>query len=359
MSNLTAAQLYINISALSDVDPYANAALTSIAGGLKIVSGVASVSNAALYTGGVYVTAAHTASVVSAWAKIALPSDAQGVILIDPATGNGFILKGSSGFNLYALTANEIGSSPIAYGTTTLANNDEYGISYDGTTISAYKNDVVDFTYDVDADGMHVGWLYNLDNVHAGGARAIGFNYSSGTPSEDPAITELDDVLIVGNTHDLITENMGVRASVTFDGIELQFTETTVTLPEWIDGQEDPLDIGQAYDFVVTDEDDVSVTVTREYGLPVGYTYNQMGAGLTLDTGADSFGKNPDIVSGSELYVPDLNGGVVTNDGLSENVPFASYPADPETAEWNEFFWRRDLDLVMHKITVNYVNSEA
>lgn len=253
MSKLTASQLYLDFSGVADIDPYTNPNLAQVLGGVKLVSHILSVSNAALFTGGVRVSAAHTLSTISAFVKVAYPSDLQYVYLVNPATGAGYALRCASGtLRLFSVVSNELnGSDPLTFGSTTLVDNDEVGFEYNGSTITVYLNDVSQFTYSVTDPTLRLAWNYNIDNVHAGGARALGFTYGAAT-SIDSITTAGNPGLVVGQSFSINTTGLGNLAEVDIQTIGVLGSTVVATslsapsgdgggtMPYWIDGQKYP-----------------------------------------------------------------------------------------------------------------------
>jgi len=237
MSNLTASQLYIDFSGVSDIDPYTNASLTSVGGGVKVLSNVLKISNAGVYSCSVYVTATHTLSTVSAIAKVKYASDMQALILVNPSTGDGFALRGTGSLRIYTFTDWDIVTGdPLTFGSTTLADNDDYEIRYDGTTITAYKNDASQFTYATTTANLKVGWYYNVDDVNQGGARALGFNY---------AVAESVDTITAsiqhGGSGTFTYTGLGTITAMTVHGVNVPTVSGTggsgtFTMPARVDG---------------------------------------------------------------------------------------------------------------------------
>lgn len=230
MSHLTESQLYIPFSGVSNTNPWTHPDLT-VVGTLKVQSNVLNIGNTPPpYTALAYVTAAPTAAVVSAVAKVAYPSDLQGVILYDPSTGDGYALRGTSSLRLYPIVDGEMNTSdPLTFGSTTLVDNDDYEIAFDGSTITCYKNDVSIFTFSATGT-YHPGWLYNVDNVSAGGAKAIGFTWTNAISgltideltsplhSTEPAtalVTSLNIVPTTANTTITVTNDLSLVTTPT------------------------------------------------------------------------------------------------------------------------------------------------
>ncbi len=183
----------------------------------------------------------------------------------------------------------------------------------------------------------------------------VGYTVSSGTPkyqhvafaivSAAPSITSAPTPIRRNSINAVVTANLGTRDTATFGTIPCGISGGNVVVPNWSHGVEDDMDIGDDYNLTLIDTDTAEATVSRPYGLPAGYTHNQIGAGIAVDTGEDSICKDPAIIAGTDVYVPDLGGGTMTNDGNFHGVPFGVYPG----------FWLRDLDLVMWTFTVTLV----
>jgi hypothetical protein len=290
MSNLTDADLYINFSPMANTTPYTNAALTanylnSGAINVEVLSGVLTIHNNGLYDADIGVAATPTASIISAVAKVAYPSDFQSLVIVNPATGNGFALRGVGTLRLHTFTSWGFDSGgALTFGSTTLADNDDYQIQYNGTQIISLKNDVVEFTYNLSAGEIATlganpkpWWYYNADNVGAGGIRAIGFDY-------------LDASALTINTtpaNNRVTESRTIRATAPTTAI----TTGNTTIK-----------INSADNSAITP---TSVTVVSGLTVDIAYTVPDVYAGL------------PYSASGYPIIVTSTDGTV-----SSSNVPF-------------------------------------
>lgn len=292
MSNLTDADLYINFSVMSDTTPYTNAALTahhlnSGALNVEVLSGVLTIHNNGIYNADIGIAATPTATTISAIAKVASPTDLQCLVIVNPSTGNGFALRGSGSLRLHTFTAWAFDSGgALTFGSTTLADGDDYQIQFDGADITALKNDVLDFTYSLSAGELTTlganpkpWWFYNQDNVGAGGIKAVGFNYldSSGVTVDDSP----DDIRV--------TESRTVR--ITTLGASL----TTGNVDVFINSDANTALTPSAVTLVSGNTYDVAFAVTDEYA---GLKYSATGYPVIIST------PDGDATSGNIPYLP-------------------------------------------------------